>query len=107
VENFTIKIIQIMKTLVITLLGLSTLFSCKKKYTCVCTTSKHYDGNFEEGKVYDFYDPATTNTRTIKDKKKENAETSCKSGNNVTYETGFYESQGQEPTVVTTICEIK
>lgn len=96
-----------MKILVITLLGLSALVSCKKKYTCQCTTTKQYDGNFEEGVIYDFYYEPTSNTRTIKEKKKADAETSCESGNTVTYETGFYESQGQEPTVVTTICEIK
>jgi hypothetical protein len=90
----------------ILLFGLLTFTSCKKKYTCQCTTTKQYDGSFEEGVIFDFYDPATTNTRTIKEKKKEDAEASCTEGNKVGYEPGFYESQGQQPTVVTTICTI-
>lgn len=96
-----------MKVFIITLLGLSVLVSCKKKYTCECVTTKQYDGNFEEGMVYDFYDVPTSNTRIIKDNKKQNAEKSCQSGNKVTYEPGYYEDQGQNPTVVTTVCEIR
>ncbi len=96
-----------MKALVITLLGLSVFASCQKKYTCECTTTKQYDGSFQEGVIYDFYYPPTTNTRTIKEKKKEDAKASCESGTNTSYEPGYYETQGQNPTIVTTICILK
>ncbi len=89
-----------MKTLFITLLGFSTLVSCKKKYTCECITTRNDNGSSGEGGNY----PATS-TRTIKDKK-EDAEASCKSGNNVAYEPGFYE-QGEEPAILTTTCNIR
>jgi hypothetical protein len=96
-----------MKVFIITLLGLSVLVSCKKKYTCECVTTKQYDGNFEEGVIYDFYYEPVLNSRTIKETKKADADASCKSGNSVTYEPGYYEAQGQQPTSVLTVCQLK
>ncbi len=91
-----------MKILVITLLGFSTLVSCKKKYTCECVTTKSPNNSSEE---VAFINYPTTNTRTIK-AKKEDAEADCKSGNKVVYEDGFYEP-GEEPAVLTTTCQIR
>lgn len=97
-----------MKTILsLAVLATLALTSCKKNYTCDCITTKEYDGNFEEGVVYDFYYEPTSSSRTIKEKKKADAKTSCESGTNVSYETGYYESQGQQPTVVTTSCQIQ
>lgn len=92
-----------MKALIITLLTLAALVSCKKKYTCECVTTKN--PNNSAGNEVTFTTYPTTNTRTIKDKK-ESAEADCKSGNKVAYEPGFYEP-GEEPAVLTTVCDIK
>ncbi|MGV3610462.1 MAG: hypothetical protein ACO1N0_05910 [Fluviicola sp.] len=92
-----------MKILLITLLGLIALGSCKKKYACECVTTK--SPNNSNGNEVTLTTYPKTNTRTIKDKK-DKAEAECKSGNKVGYEDGFYEV-GEEPAVLTTVCEIR
>ena len=91
-----------MKTFIIMLLGLSALVSCKKKYVCECITTKNPENS--SGEVA-FNTYPTTNTRTIK-ARKEDAEASCKSGNKVAPEPGFYEP-GEEPAILTTTCELR
>jgi len=92
--------------LFIPLFGLLALASCKKKYTCECTTTKHYDSYVQNGVMYDYLIPeVTTSTRTIKDKK-DAAKSACESGNKVSYEPGPQEQNGQGPTEITTVCTI-
>lgn len=93
-----------MKILVITLLGLSALVSCKKKYNCECTTNKTFGPYQENGAIHDFYYQESTN-KTIKDKK-EDAQASCDSNSKTYYEPGPYAQNGQDPTLVTTTCII-
>ena len=96
-----------MKTVIITLLGLSAvLVSCKKTYNCECTTNKTFGSYEENGAVYDFYYEETNSNTTIKDKK-EDAQASCAKGSKTYSEPGPYAQNGQDPTLVVTTCAIK
>jgi hypothetical protein len=95
-----------MKIIIITLLGLSALVSCKKKYNCECATKKTFAPYQENGAIYDFYYEETTSKSKIKDKK-EDAKASCAEGSKTYYEPGPYAQNGQDPTLVVTTCAIK
>jgi hypothetical protein len=93
--------------LFIPLVALLALASCKKMYTCECTTTKR-KSSFEHYQIiYDYSHPqVTVSSRIIKDKK-DAAKSSCESGNSVSYEPGPEQQNGQGDTRISTTCVIK
>lgn len=84
------------------------LTSCKKDYTCACTTTVHQPEISWGGDVYQEESTTTTpSSTTIKDKK-DDAKTKCESMNGTTTtETSWSQSGFGDPTTTTVKCQIQ
>lgn len=98
-----------MKTIFsLAILATLALTSCKKDYTCACTTTVHQPEISWGGDVYQEESTTTTpSSTTIKDKKDE-AKTKCESMNGTTTtETSWSQAGMGDPTTTTVKCQIQ
>ena len=96
-----------MKTIFsLAILATLTLASCKKDYTCECTTTVTEPSFTYMGVTYQGETNTGSSTRTIKDKEKD-AKSSCEKGNASTSTPSAYASWGQGPTTTKVDCTIK
>lgn len=97
-----------MKTIFsLAILGSLALTSCKKDYTCSCVATVHRP-SFSYGgmEVQEESTTSSNTTRTIKDKK-DDAKTSCESGNGTSSVASPWAQYGAQPTTTTVACAIK
>ena len=94
------------KTLTIAFIGALTLVSCKKDYTCTCTTTTTQPTFVYQGVIVQNGSTTTASgSSTINDTKKE-AKASCESQNGSSSVASPWASAGAEPTTVNVSCQI-
>jgi hypothetical protein len=97
-----------MKTILsLAVLATLALTSCKKDYTCTCTTTVHQPA-FNYGGMEVQEESTTTSTpvsSTIKDKK-DDAKTKCESSNGTTSTASPWAQYGAQPTTTTVNCGV-
>lgn len=94
-------------TFSILLFAAITLVSCKKDYTCECTTTSHTpEFNFGGTIIQQESTSTSSASSTINDKKDE-AKSTCESQNGTTTIPSQYAQVGAEPTTVTVACSIQ
>lgn len=92
--------------LFIAILGLTSLYSCKKDYACVCTQVVTVPGYTYDGQNYQGSTNISTVTNSFKSKKKD-AEAGCKMGESFNSYPSPYAAQGQGQTTEIVTCELK
>lgn len=94
------------KTLAIAFIGALTLVSCKKDYTCTCTSTTYTPEFSYGGSTYQDESTTTTSSSSTINDKKDDAKASCESKNGSSSVASPWASFGAEPTTITVSCGI-
>lgn len=94
------------KTLLIVGVSLIGLASCKKDYTCACTTTVTVPEFEVDGSILQGGSTTTTSGSTVLNGKKDEVKAKCESGSTSTSTPSVYASQGVGPTTTEVSCKI-
>lgn len=94
------------KTLLVAGVALLGLASCKKDYTCSCTSTVTVPEFQYQGFVVQTGSTTTSSASTIINDKKSDAETNCTAQNATTSVPSSYAQQGAQPTTTSVTCNI-
>lgn len=91
-------------TIVLAVITLTGLVSCKKSYVCTCTTVYTEPAYTDNGVSYPEEVSSTIEQETYEEKKEANAQAKCSFKEYVITQASPNAAQGQEPTLVVNTC---